>query len=77
MDGGAHWRHLVNTTEPSMYGGDAALCQIDHLLVIRNTLPSSIKCIHTSTLDFKPHLQVSCILLDNFTVHSGAMMNRR
>jgi len=25
---GAHWRHLANTTEPSMYGGDAALCQI-------------------------------------------------
>ena len=25
---GAHWRHLVNTTEPSMCGGDAALCQI-------------------------------------------------
>jgi len=25
---GAHWRNLVNTTEPSMYGGDAACCQI-------------------------------------------------
>jgi len=25
---GAHWRNLANTTEPSMYGGDAALCQI-------------------------------------------------
>jgi len=25
---GAHWRHLVNTMEPSMCGGDAALCQI-------------------------------------------------
>ena len=25
---GAQWRHLVNTTEPSMRGGDAALCQI-------------------------------------------------
>jgi len=25
---GAHWRDLVNTTEPSMCGGDAALCQI-------------------------------------------------
>jgi len=25
---GAHWRHLKNTTEPSMCGGDAALCQI-------------------------------------------------
>jgi len=25
---GAHWRHLANTTEPSMCGDDAALCQI-------------------------------------------------
>jgi len=25
---GAHWHHLANTTEPSMCGGDAALCQI-------------------------------------------------
>jgi len=25
---GAHWCHLKNTTEPSMCGGDAALCQI-------------------------------------------------
>jgi len=25
---GAHWSHLANTTEPSMCGGDAALCQI-------------------------------------------------
>ena len=24
----AHWRHLANATEPSMCGGDAALCQI-------------------------------------------------
>ena len=25
---GAHWRHLKNTKEPSVCGGDAALCQI-------------------------------------------------
>jgi len=25
---GAHWCHLKNTTEPSMCGGDTALCQI-------------------------------------------------
>jgi len=25
---GANWRHLANTTEPSMCGGDAVLCQI-------------------------------------------------
>jgi len=27
-DGSAHWRHLANTTEPSMSGGDVALCQM-------------------------------------------------
>jgi len=26
--GGAYWRHLANTVEPSVCGGDAALCQI-------------------------------------------------
>jgi len=25
---GAHWSHLLNTIEPSMCGGDAALCQV-------------------------------------------------
>ena len=25
---GAHWRHPVNTAEPSTYGSDAALCQL-------------------------------------------------
>jgi len=25
---GAYWRHLANTIEPSMCGGDAALCQL-------------------------------------------------
>jgi len=24
LGGGAHWRHIANTTEPSMCGGDAA-----------------------------------------------------
>jgi len=37
LDGGAHWHHLANTSEPSVCGGDVALCQItlcfDHLLV--------------------------------------------
>jgi len=28
LRGGAHGRHLANTTEPSMCGGDAACCQI-------------------------------------------------
>jgi len=32
--GGTHWRNLANTTEPSMYGGDGALCQITLPLVL-------------------------------------------
>jgi len=33
---GAYWRHLANTTEPSVYGGDAGLCQnyFDQLLLL-------------------------------------------
>ena len=27
-DRGAYWHHLTNTIEPSVFGGDAALCQI-------------------------------------------------
>ena len=31
--GGAHWRHLANTSEPSVCGGDAAFLSnyLDHL----------------------------------------------
>jgi len=29
---GSYWRHLANTFEPSVCGGDAALCQITLLL---------------------------------------------
>jgi len=28
LDAGARWRHMTNTIEPSMCGGDAALCQL-------------------------------------------------
>jgi len=38
---GAHWRHLKNTTEPSMCGGDAALCQITLTICFIGTSPSS------------------------------------
>jgi len=27
-DGGAYWRNLANTIEPSVSGGDVAFCQI-------------------------------------------------
>ena len=28
LDDGAHWRHLANTIESSVCGGDTSLCQI-------------------------------------------------
>jgi len=28
LDGGAHWRHLANTIELYIYGGDCPFCQI-------------------------------------------------
>jgi len=28
LDRGAHWRHMVNTIEPFICGGDEACCQI-------------------------------------------------
>jgi len=28
LDGGADWRNLASTIEPSVCGGDAALCRI-------------------------------------------------
>jgi len=35
--GGACWRHLVNTTEPSVCGSDAALCQIRFIMPLTLT----------------------------------------
>jgi len=47
--GGAHWLNLANTIEPSVCGGDAALCQITltscYRLCTKNTVLSlSIVC---------------------------------
>ena len=39
---GAHWRQLANATEPSVCGGDAALCQI--------TLTTCWICLQTKCL---------------------------
>jgi len=38
---GAHWRHLTNTTEPSMCGGDAAITHVDAVYCYRS---SSVVC---------------------------------
>ena len=39
---GAHWRNLENTTEPSVYGSDAALFQISYVEI---TLTICLECI--------------------------------
>jgi len=40
LDGGAHWRSLANTAEPSMCGGDAACCQITLTTSFHSAAPS-------------------------------------
>jgi len=36
LDEGVHWRNLVNTTEPSVCGGNAAFLSnyVDHMLLV-------------------------------------------
>jgi len=46
---GARWRHLANATEPSMCGGDAALCQIT-LTILRLSLCVSSLDVVTVTV---------------------------
>ena len=42
---GAHWRHLANTTEPSVCGSDAAFLSnyFNHLLVLMTDLAASMR----------------------------------
>ena len=49
--GGAHWRHLANTTEPSMCGGDAALSNyFDDLLLKVMDMAIMPVCSDSATL---------------------------
>jgi len=51
-----YWRHLANTIERSVLGGDAALCQIT--LTIRHSLPAgsmrSLKLLFILRVAFPP-----------------------
>jgi len=51
---GAHWRHLMNTTEPSMCSGDAAFLSsyFEHMFL----------CVYTS-LGKRTWLVISTVLL--------------
>jgi len=53
---GEHWRHLANTTEPFVCGGDAALCQVT-LTACYDLLQSACSHMHR----FVGDLQVSQI----------------
>jgi len=70
---GAHWRHLANTIEPSVCGGDAVLCQITltvHLLSL-----SAYHAAHTVSglcnSVCKLILLVQAVHDDNDTILSG------
>jgi len=57
LDGGAHWRHLANTTKPSMCGGDVALCQITLI-----TCNCCMMTMHTATI-YKSHTELELELM--------------
>ena len=41
----AHWRHLANTIEPFVCGGDAALCQITLTTCFSHSRAETVKDI--------------------------------
>jgi len=57
---GAHWRHLKNTTEPSMCGGDAALCHITLTTCFFQEDSAQVHCVcNTVQLNEKFDFRVS------------------
>ena len=56
---GAHWRHLKNTTEPSMCGGDVALCQITLTTCLKRLKRAGLlleqDCYHRIYCNFTRH----------------------
>jgi len=63
----AHWRHLTNTIEPSICGGDAVLCQITLIVWL-------LLLLFKVTLDTVVHVSYSrCqqVLLSNVLLKAG------
>ena len=54
----AHWRNLAKTTEPSVCGGNAALCQLTLTTCYYIVLRASIQCIAV----VRTTLQEICII---------------
>ena len=48
-----HWHHLANTTEPSVCGGDAALCQITLTTASWHSLPVRASCLSVRSVCHK------------------------
>jgi len=51
LHGRAHWRHLSNTIEPSVCGGDAALCQITLTTLVSTCSAQNAVCWNTDDTD--------------------------
>jgi len=66
LDAGVHWRHLANMSEPSMCGGDAALCRITlatsyHLLLNRRS-PHFIQMCQTDATAYAARTVCTCVV---------------
>ena len=69
----AHWHHLANMTEPSMCGGDAALCQITLTTCLVWLLLSrqpAWRSFVTNELPLTCHYSVKFLLLWNLWPHN-------
>jgi len=66
---GEHWRHLANTTEPSVCGGDAVLSNyFDHLLLL---LDSIVRTTHVDAVHCYRPSSVVCRSVDLSVCHSS------
>jgi len=75
----AHWRHLANTIEPSVCGGDAVLCQITLTTCFWCCTLLAVNGIQNSSLLFsygQPSQQLlgSCFLLVTLTYDLNLQM---
>jgi len=66
LDGGAHWRHLANTIEPSTFGGDAAFCQITLTIHFNCSFTTDhlCACVYFARKWFFAHFYSSLIFSD-------------
>ena len=75
LDRGAHLRQLENTTEPSVCGGDAALCQITLITCCRRMVCGSrhvVYCFHRSLFYFSAgDCRIARMLLESLTLLSA------